>query len=657
MIFGVDYYPEHWDREEWENQARLMREGGFNTVRMGEFAWKLFEKSEGQFDFSLLDDAIEVLNKEGIRVILGTPTAAPPKWLANKYDILQRDKYGRKKEWGARRECCANNPDYIEKSKIIVAEMAKHYKDNPNVIAWQIDNEFGCHGSTLCYCENCRKKFGEWLSKKYGSIDNLNEKWGSVFWSLDYDSFDDIILPAYNSCEGTYGDLWSHNPALDLEFRRFSSDSWVNYQKIQIDILREYTDNPITHNLMGHFSDIDAYDLSKELDIVSWDNYPDNQWGTSEYEYVSMAHENMRGAKNKNFIVMEQQSGPCGWDILGSTPRPGQLRLWTYQAIAHGGEGIVYFRFRTALFGMEQYWYGVLDHDGVPRRRFYELQRTGAELQKLEKYIVNSENKYDVLIVKSYDNAWGHRIKRHADKYDYESHLYSFYKANDDLNICAAVSNGNYDRYKVVYMPAYNIVEDSELDEIKSYVENGGTLVLTFRSGTRDEYNRVRPISLPGVFREMAGIEAVEFDALRKPVTVCGEFEGTANIWCDIIEPDTARTICTYGSEYYKGKAAVTVNDYGKGKVYYVGCDLDNDAMKKLVAFITDGAGLERINAPENVEIIQRDGYKIILNYNENAVDTGIRGKSLISDTAFDGTLEGYGVEFINEGELYETQI
>ena len=177
MIFGVDYYPEHWNRDEWESQAKLMKEGGFNTVRMGEFAWKLFEKKEGEFNFSFLDDAIEILAKYGIKTILGTPTAAPPKWLADKYDIVQRDKYGRKKDWGSRREGCGNNPSYIEKSEIITEKMAEHYKDNPNVIAWQIDNEFGCHGSTRCYCEHCRKAFAKWLEKRYQTIENLNEKW------------------------------------------------------------------------------------------------------------------------------------------------------------------------------------------------------------------------------------------------------------------------------------------------------------------------------------------------------------------------------------------------------------------------------------------------------------------------------------------------
>lgn len=647
MIFGADYYPEHWDRSEWEKQAKLMRECNMNTVRIGEFAWKLFESGEGKFDFSLFDEAVDVLKKENIRVIMGTPTAAPPKWLVNKYDVLMRDKYGRKRGWGARRECCSNNPYYIEKSKIIVEEMAKHFSKNPQVTAWQIDNEFGCHNSTLCYCEHCKKAFADWLREKYGTIENLNEKWGTSFWSLGFDSFDDIILPAYNSCEGDYGNLWSHNPSLDLEYRRFMSDSWVKYQKMQIDIIKKYTNAPVTHNLMGHFSDINSYDLSKDLDFVSWDNYPDNQWGTSEYEYVSMAHENMRGAKNKNFVVMEEQAGPAGWDFLGSTPRPGQLRLWTYQAVAHGAEGMMYFRFRTALFGMEQYWYGILDHDGVPRRRYYEIQKTGAELLRLEKYIRDNENKYDALIVKSYDNAWANSIKRHADKYNYENHLYSFYKANADLNICTAVSKGNYNKYKVVYMPAYNVVEDGEADEIKRYVENGGTLVLTFRSGTRNEYNNVRPIAVPGVFSGLAGIEVTEFDALRRDVVVEGEVSGTASIWCDIIEPKIAGVVSSYGSEYYKGKAAVTVNRVGKGRVYYVGCDLDDNAMKELVELISRSAGIDITDAPENVEIIKRQGYTVVLNHNETAVKVPLTGYDLITETKFDGTLVGCGAAFV----------
>lgn len=647
MIFGACYYPEHWDRSEWANHARLMKEAGFNTVRMGDFAWGVMEREEGKFDFSLFDDAIDTLAKEGIKVVMCTPTAGPPKWLVNRYDILQRDRYGHKENWGSRREGCANSREYRERSVIIAEEMAKHFAGNLNVIAWQIDNEFGCHGSTLCYCEHCRQAFGEWLRKKYGTIENLNDKWGTVFWSLSFSSFEDIILPVYNSCESENEHMWSHNPSLDLEYRRFASDSWVYYQKLQIDAIKKYTDKPVTHNFMGHFSDINYYDLARDLDFVSWDNYPDNQWGSSEYEYVSMAHETMRGVKNKNFIVAEHQSGPCGWDIFGASPEPGQLRLWTYQSLAHGGEGIMYFRFKALHYGMEQYWYGVLDHDGIPRRRYYEIQKTGEELRKLEPYIVNAKNKYDALVVKDYNNVWAHRIKRHARDFDYGNLLYDFYRANADLNINTAVSIGNYADYRVVYMPAYNLVDEDEIKKITEYVENGGTLVTTFRSGSRNEYNNIFTTTLPCAFASLAGIEVEEFNALRKPARIGGIVNSEARVWCDIINPVSAEVLCSYSDRYFKDKAAVTVNSFGKGKVYYVGCDLERDALQELVRYISENAGIKMIDAPRGVEIVKRDNCTIIMNHNDFETQTGITGKSLISGADFDGALEAYGVEFI----------
>lgn len=649
MIFGACYYPEHWEKSQWAEHARLMREAGFNVIRTGDFAWGLMEPEEGKFDFSFLDEAIEVLAEEGIQVILCSPTAGPPKWLANRYDILQRDRYGRKENWGSRREACANSPDYVRASRNIVEAMVKHYRDNPNVIAWQIDNEFGCHNSTRCYCENCRRKFGKWLSEKYGTIENLNKIWGTVFWSLQYESFDDVILPVYNSCEPENAQSWSHNPSLDLEYRRFASDSWVEYQNMQADIIRSYTDKPVTHNFMGHFSDLDYYKLAEKLDFVSWDNYPDNQWGDSEDSYVSMAHENMRGLKNKNFIVTEQESGPCGWDVLGATPEPGQLRLWTYQALAHGGEGIIYFRFKALHYGMEQYWYGILDHDGIPRRRYYEIQRTGQELRKLEPYIAGVRNCYDALIVKDYDNIWGHEIRRHTRNFDYRNLLYAYYKANTELNVNTAVSFGRYEDYKVVYMPGYNIVKPEEMEKVTEYVKKGGVLVTTFRSGTRDTYNNLYTTTLPCAFRELAGIRVEEFDALRKQTHITGLVSGTASQWCDVIEPMTAETLCTYADRYFKGKAAITVNSFGRGKVYYVGCDLDEDALKALVRHISADAGIILPDVPSGVEVIRRENCTILLNYNDHEVQTSYAGRSLVTGEMSDGRLEAYGVEFLEK--------
>lgn len=647
MLFGACYYPEHWEKAQWAEHAKLMREAGFNVIRTGDFAWGIMEPEEGKFDFSFLDEAIDVLAREGIQVILCTPTAGPPKWLVNRYDILQRDRYGRKENWGSRREACANSPDYRRASVRIAQEMAMHFKDNPHVLAWQIDNEFGCHNSARCYCENCRKAFGKWLERKYGTIDELNKIWGTAFWSLKYTSFEDVILPVYNSCEPENAQSWSHNPSLDLEYRRFASDSWVQYQKLQVDAVRRYTDKPVTHNFMGHFSDLDYYKLAKDLDFIEWDNYPDNQWGESEYQYVSMANENMRGIKNKNFIVAEQQSGPCGWDMLGATPEPGQLRLWTYQALAHGGEGIIYFRFKALHYGMEQYWYGILDHDGIPRRRYYEIQRTGQELKMLEPYIMGAKNCYDALLVKDYDNVWGHEIRRHTRGFDYRSLLYAYYKANADLNINTAVSIGNYQDYKLVYMPGYNIVDCKEIEKITEYVRRGGVLVTTFRSGTRDSFNNLFTTVLPGAFKELAGIEVEEFNALRRPAHIEGIVASQVKVWCDIIKPVTANVLCKYSDRYFKGKAAVTVNSFGKGKAYYVGCDMEQDALKELIRFISEDAGIAITDEPEGVEIVRRKNCDIVLNYNDYPVQTSIRGNGILGDGAFNGELEAYGVEVV----------
>lgn len=652
MKFGVDYYPEHWDRSEWKAQAELMKKAGFNTVRMAEFAWGRLEPREGEFDFEWLDDIIELLGREGIKTILGTPTAAPPKWLVNKYDIVMRDRYGRARSFGSRRECCSNNQQYREYSRRIVEKMAERYGKNPYVTAWQIDNEFGCHDSARCYCENCQKAFAKWTKEKYGNISVLNKKYGTVFWSQEYSSFDDIILPAYTSCEGAERFNRSHNPSLEMDFYRFSSDSWIDFAREQADIIRRYSEYPITHNLMGHFSDIDYYKLAKELDVVSWDNYVDNQWSHESYERAAMAHELMRGVKNKNFWVMEEQSGPCGWDVFGGTPRPGQIRLWTYQAVAHGAEGIMYFRFRSAPFGMEQYWLGVVDHDGIPRRRYYEISRTASELEKISDLIEGSESETEVLIVKSYEDNWSHSIKSHVVGFDHTEELLKYYTANNHLGTdpdCGSIDMIN-SRYKIAYMPACAIIDAETEERLKSYVSGGGTLVLTYRSGIRDEMNNIITETLPGRLRELAGITVEEFDTSPVKTTV-SDWYGCAKMWRDIIKTESAKPALFYESEYYAGTPAVTVNEYGKGRVWYIACDLEADALERLVKRISDDAGVKYIPHPEGTEVVRRRSgnkrYLMLLNHTDKEKHMGINGVSSVTGDRFGGVLAPYGAECI----------
>jgi len=635
MIYGVDYYPEHWPKERWPIDARLMREAGINTVRLAEFSWALLEPRENCFDFSWLDEAITCLARENIRVILGTPTAAPPKWLVDKYpDILQRDIYGRPRGFGTRRHYCFNSLEYQRLTERIVTEMAGHYRDNPTIIAWQIDNEFGCHNSTRCYCDNCLKAFQEWLKQKYGTVEILNSAWGTVFWSQIYNNWEDVILPMYAESQGdSYSNL-DHNPGLLLDFARFSSDSAVSYQRLQIDSLRTCSQLPVTHNMMGGFDEIDYFKLAQDLDVVSWDNYPTMEWGTSSWLQTSMNHDFMRGLKDKPFWVMEQQSGPCGWHIMGNTPRPGQLRLWAWQAVAHGAEAIVYFRWRACLFGTEVYWYGILDHDGIKKRRYDEIQATGREMRQLERLITEGRIKTAAAIIKSYDNSWSHGIQNHTRKFNYNQLILSYYSALSSRHIPCDMAGmaSDLSRYRLIIMPAYNLMNDAAEEKLTQYVAAGGTLVVTFRSGTREDSNAMTERTLPGYFKKLAGVEVYEFDCIfdeRSTLISSPVGAGKASMWCDILKCETSEPFGVYGSDYYAGEAAITVNTYGKGRVWYIGCNCDQDFLDRLMGHILSEAGISSPipNLPQGVECLERvlDGKSHYILLNHNSGDAHVR--------------------------------
>ncbi len=670
MIFGVDYYPEHWPEERWPLDARMMREANINVVRLAEFGWAKMEPIEGEFDFAWLDKAIEILATEGIKVILGTPTAAAPKWLMDMDpEMYPKDVYGITKGFGTRRHYCPTNENYRKYSSIIVHKMVEHYKNNTNIIAWQIDNEF----SAPCYCDSCHSAFKIWLKNKYGSVDNMNEEWGSIFWSQTYNSFDQVPMPLYSAADGFSQNAeatsllstpFNHNPGYLLDFYRFSTDSVVEYQDIQIEIIRNASTLPITHNFMGHYSELDYFNVGKNLDVVSWDNYPNNMWGKASYKNVSMAHDLMRGIKNKNFWMMEQQSGPCGWQMLGDTPEPGQVRLWTYQALAHGAEAMIYFRWRACTFGIEQYWYGILDHDGKGRRRYREIAQVGKELASISPLIVGSKNINEVAIVKSYDNFWSHRGQPHNAKFNYNVLLQSYYDALISNNVSVDVTgiDVDFNKYKLVLMPAFNLMTEEIARKCEEYVKNGGALLITFRSGTKTWSNRMTTMTSPGYFREMAGVELEEFDSINfeRKTKLKGTFgEATATIWCDVLKLESARPIAFYDSHYYKDSPAVTVNEYGEGKVFYVGCDLNDTAMDKLMELIVTMLNIETPVKTKitGVEIIRKEkagtNYIMIMNHNDYNVEISIDREyfEVIRGLTVSNMLElsGYGVSILTE--------
>ena len=630
MIYGTDYYPEHWEKGSIEADAELMAQAGINLVRMGEFAWSRLEPCEGQYNFEWLDNAIEILSKYGIKAMLGTPSAAAPQWVMDKTDAYPLDIHGIKKGFGTRRHYCPNNAEYRKYAVKIAGEMAKHYSKNPNVTAWQIDNEF----SGRCFCENCRKAFSSWLERKYKTIDELNRRWGTVFWSQEYRAFNSVILPRYPANEGFPSSIHNHNPSLVLDYYRFISDSYVEFQQLQLDEISKYSPLPATHNMMGHFGEINYFDLGNNLDFVSWDCYPKDMWTDHNYLDTAMAHDLMRGIKNSPFWVTEQQSGPCGWQYLSRTPKPNRLKLWAYQSLAHGANALIFFRWRACSFGTEQYWYGILDHDSVPRRRYREIAELGKELKETGEFFEKSKNANEVLLVKSFDNLWSHSVQWHSRGFDYTRFLLDWYKGFAENHIGVDVSSPEtpFEGYKAVCLPAFCIAGEAFAEKCCRYVQEGGTLILTFRSGVKNTDNCMTALTLPGVFADLAGVSVEEFDALRDlaAVKVTGaDFEGEAKLWCDILELHGAKAVLKYDSEFYKGTPAVTLNSKGAGQVWYAGCDLDSAAMKRLCALIGEKSGLKKALPCEakGVEAVIRifDGceYTVLLNHNDYEVQAG----------------------------------
>ena len=386
MKLGVCYYPEHWPRERWPIDAAMMREAGLTVVRIAEFVWQLMEPAEGQFAWDWLDEAIATLAAAGLEVVLGTPTAAPPAWLTHDYpDVLPVDAQGRTRNSGTRRHYCPTSPTYRRHSERIVRAMAERYGRHPAVVGWQIDNEFGCHDTVRCYCDQCAAAFRDWLKRKYGSLDALNEAWGAVFWSQSYGRWEEIRLPNLTPTGA--------NPSHLLDYDRFASETTVSYQQLQVDLLRQHTAGQfITTNTLGNFEDLDYHDLARPLDFIAWDSYPT---GYAEFQGESLylpgkpdasfaydvgdpyvtgfCHAQARGFKQAPFWVMEQQCGPVNWARFNTLVRPGTVRLWTWHALAEGADAVVYFRWRAVRFAFEQHHSGLLHHDATPATGYREL--------------------------------------------------------------------------------------------------------------------------------------------------------------------------------------------------------------------------------------------------------------------------------------------
>lgn len=630
MLFGACYYPEHWPEKRWEKDFDLMQKADFNVVRMAEFAWYKMQPNQDVFDFEWLDKAISMLGERGIKTVLGTPSSAPPKWLVDSCnEIYMEDNKGHKRGFGSRRYYCYNSSQYKVFIEILIKKMAIHYKDNENVIGWQIDNELGCGDTTRCYCDNCRTEFIEWLKARYTTIENLNKQWGTIFSSQCYNSWDEVILPIYTALE-------HHNPSLMLDFYRFSSDSVVKFSNHQKDIIKHIAPHQkVFTNFMGKFGDINYFDLAKELDLVSFDIYQ-NMVIKREAQPQSAAFLNdiTRGLKGKKYWITEHQSGTPGAFILYENPRPGDLRRWTYQSIAHGADAIMYFRWRTITFSVEEYWHGILNHDGLVNRRYEEVKKTGAELKKIANYIDKSQIVSDVAIIRSYDMDWVFELQPHIEGYKYIDHVEMYYRYFYDSNINVDIISPDTDlsQYKLVIAPNLSMSEISTKNKIYEYVNSGGHIVMDFRAGAKKMNNSMTELKLPGKFSKLLGLTINDYGSLNDEdniiiKTLSPKHKYKASTWYDVIDNETAQVIASFDSDYFADLPAITKNKYGNGLAYYFATVPDKKLLYSVFNDIVAQCNIETINTQKNgIEMIKRkiDDEIIIFAINHNREKTSI---------------------------------
>jgi beta-galactosidase len=572
LHLGAAYYPEHWQESTWVEDIRLMREAGFTVVRMGEFAWSTFEPVEGEFHFAWMDRAIDLFAEAGIDVVLGTPSAAPPAWLTQKYpETLADDENGLPAQHGNRCHYCVNSPEYHLLVQKIVSQMGEHFGPNSHVIGWQIDNEF----NRVCYCELCLRAFQQYLADKYQTLDSLNQHWSTAYWSQTYSDWTQIPIPIGN-----------HNPGLMLEFKRFNTISYKKFQKLQIDALRPHlpADVWITHNFMGWYDGFDHYAMTEDLDLASWDWYVGT--GYHDYTVTGAIHELTRGFKRKNFWVMETQPGSVNWSSVNNVLLQGEGRVMAWHAVAHGAQGILYWQWRSALGGQEQYHGTLVDQSGQPRPFYKEVQQIGQEFAKVSDLLAESKPAARTAILFDYESRWSIQWQPHHEDFDYVEHLLSYYRILAARNIPVEIISADspLDGYGLVIVPALLMMNQQRVEHLTAFVKKGGKIVITARSGMKDEFNAMLPIRPPGPLGELAGVEVEEYYALKEPVPIKGNLvNGQAVVWAErlIIKAPYTTVVARYGASngWLDDQVAITVRAIGSGLVYYIGAVLDEISM------------------------------------------------------------------------------
>lgn len=672
ITLGVCYYPEHWPETMWEEDIKRMKECGIEVIRIAEFAWNKFEPEEGEYSFEFFDRFMNVVEKEEMKVIFCTPTATPPLWLSEKYpEILNADLDGNLYYHGTRRHYNLNSKVYREFSRKITEKLAEHYAGHPNIIGWQLDNEINCE-IDLYYSESDHQAFREYCKEKYKTLDNFNENMGTMFWNQTYTDWSQVHLTRRTN---TYGHT---NPHIQLEERRFISESAISFFKIQADVIRQYLKKEgrdevfiTTNGLFGH---LDYHKLVGEvLDFITFDNYP-----AFAFE-DALDPANTNGLKDRNssynltrtrsisptFGIMEQQTGAGGWNcrMKMPMPKPGQMRLWTLQAIAHGADFVSYFRWRTARFGTEIYWHGLLDYDNRENRRVRELKQIAEDVKKLDG-LAGTKVQADVAILMDYDNEWDGENDLWHGPFERKSRdawfcaLQKQHVPFDFLYLSEETKGEELAPYKTLIYPHATLLSEKRVELLEEFIRRGGQVIFGCRTGYKDLRGQCVELPMPGLAAKLCGCTVEEYTTISKwDGKLCIAANGKkaeAPDFHDVLEVTDGEIMATFTCEeascHYEGKPAVVRKKIGNGYGWYVGSVFAEETAK----FIADMANIsieesyeELFELPETVELVSRkteDGDMIfLLNYEATEAKINILAKEQqrIVDVLSGNVLEG----------------
>lgn len=621
MMYGGDYNPEQWPEEIWQEDMKLLKEAHIDTLTLNVFSWAALQPSEEEYNFEKLDKIMKLVKENGFQVVLATSTGAHPAWMAKKYpDILRVEFDGRKRKFGGRHNSCPNSPTYRKYSVRLAKKLAERYKDYDNIVAWHISNEYGGE----CYCENCEKAFRVWLKEKYKTLDALNKAWNTSFWGHTFYEWDEIVLPDLRSEHFEYDR--SQFQGITLDYKRFNSESILECYKQEYEAVKSVTpDIPVTTNLMGFFKMLDYKMWAKYMDFISWDNYPANEDSPA---MIAMNHELMRGIKGgQPFILMEQTPSVTNWLPYNALKRPGVMRLWSYQAVAHGSDSVMFFQMRRSVGACEKLHGAVIDHAGTNETRVYrEVRALGEELDRIGGLTLGAREEAKVALYFDWDNWWAVECSAGPScELKYKDEIQNYYEALHSRNIAVDLvgPEDDLDGYKLLIAPVLYMTKEGYDEKIRQFVKNGGTFVTTFFSGYVDESDCIIPGGYPGRLRDILGLWVEEEDALPSGTEnsfTYNDVNYPARLICDLSHPEGAEILSVYDSDFYARMPVLTVNPLEKGKAYYVATRSNREFYEEFLKDLCEEAGIMSVAEPQkNLEATKRvnenGGFLFLLNH------------------------------------------